>query len=218
MKLTNRMQTIVSLIDNGSNVIDIGCDHALVDIYLSLYNNNKCIASDINKNALTIAQKNIKRYGVDIKTVLSNGFENINIPEKSVAIICGMGTDNIIKILLNTDLTNLDEIVIQSNTNLFNLRKFLYKIGYYISNEIVVYEKNIYYVIIKFKKGFKIISENELKYGPILLKNKDKITYEYYSYILKIYENIFNNSNIREIKTSTKKDIEFLKEIIKKDI
>ena len=38
MKLTNRMQTIVSLIDNGSNVIDIGCDHALVDIYLSLYN------------------------------------------------------------------------------------------------------------------------------------------------------------------------------------
>ena len=57
MKLTNRMQTIVSLIDNGSNVIDIGCDHALVDIYLSLYNNNKCIASDINKNALTIAQK-----------------------------------------------------------------------------------------------------------------------------------------------------------------
>ena len=218
MKLTNRMQTIVSLIDNGSNVIDIGCDHALVDIYLSLYNNNKCIASDINKNALTIAQKNIKRYGVDIKTVLSNGFENINIPEKSVAIICGMGTDNIIKILLNTDLTNLDEIVIQSNTNLFNLRKFLYKIGYYISNEIVVYEKNIYYVIIKFKKGFKIISENELKYAPILLKNKDKITYEYYSYILKIYENIFNNSNISEIKTSTKKDIEFLKEIIKKDI
>ena len=49
-------------------------------------------------------------------------------------------------------------------------------------------------------------------------KNKDKITYEYYSYILKIYENIFNNSNISEIKTSTKKDIEFLNEIIKKDI
>ena len=36
MKLSKRLETIVSFIDDKDNVLDIGCDHAYIDIYLAL--------------------------------------------------------------------------------------------------------------------------------------------------------------------------------------
>lgn len=215
MKLTNRMKAIASLVDKGVNVIDIGCDHALIDIYLSLYNGNKCIASDINENALSSAKTNIKKYNVDIETVLSNGFENIRIPKNSTVIICGMGSINIKSILLNSNLTNIDTIIIQSNTNLYILRKLLYEIGYYIYDEIVIFEKKIYYVIIKFKKGNKIINEDELEFGPILLKKDNKVIHNYYLKLLDTYNNIVKNSNDTAVKDKLNKKINFLNKTLK---
>ena len=61
MKQTKRLETICSLVDKNTNVVDIGCDHGLIDIYLTLNNRNKCIASDINNNALNSAKENIKK-------------------------------------------------------------------------------------------------------------------------------------------------------------
>ena len=57
MQIRNRLKAIASLVDKGANVIDVGCDHALLDIYLTLYNENNCIASDINENAYNIAKE-----------------------------------------------------------------------------------------------------------------------------------------------------------------
>ena len=34
IKISNRLEAISSLIPNNSKVIDIGCDHGLLDIYL----------------------------------------------------------------------------------------------------------------------------------------------------------------------------------------
>ena len=62
IKLSTRLATIASLIPLNSNIIDVGCDHALLDIYL--YQNKmakKIIASDINENALSNAKTNIKK-------------------------------------------------------------------------------------------------------------------------------------------------------------
>ena len=58
IKLSNRLAAIASLVPLKSSVIDIGCDHALLDIYL--YQNKqveKIIASDINENALNNAKE-----------------------------------------------------------------------------------------------------------------------------------------------------------------
>ena len=38
--LSKRLETIASLIPLGASVIDIGCDHALLDIYLVKRNDN----------------------------------------------------------------------------------------------------------------------------------------------------------------------------------
>ena len=61
MKISKRLQTIADMISEGEKVIDVGCDHALLDIYLSNYKNCLCVAADINSNALEQAKYNIKR-------------------------------------------------------------------------------------------------------------------------------------------------------------
>ena len=47
MILSKRLEIVATLVDVGSRVIDVGCDHAYLDIYLTKNNNNKCIATDI---------------------------------------------------------------------------------------------------------------------------------------------------------------------------
>ena len=62
MKLSKRLEAVATLVEVGKRVIDVGCDHAYLDIYLTENNDNKCIATDINRNALNIAENNIKKY------------------------------------------------------------------------------------------------------------------------------------------------------------
>ena len=178
MKLTKRLNEIVSLIDEGTNVIDIGCDHALLDIYLTLNKKNKCIAADINKNALESAIKNIKKYNLEkeIKTLISDGLKNIDIPSNNTIVICGMGTNTILNIIKNSDIKKIDNLIIQSNNDLYRLRKEVTKLGFYINKERNIEDKNKYYTIIKFKKGYKKYSFFEYKYG-INLENKIYIKY-----------------------------------------
>ena len=50
MKISNRLKLIASFVDDNSYVIDVGCDHALLDIFLVQTKKNiKTIASDINE-------------------------------------------------------------------------------------------------------------------------------------------------------------------------
>lgn len=178
MKLTKRLNEIVSLIDEGTNVIDIGCDHALLDIYLTLNKKNKCIAADINKNALESAIKNINKYSLEkeIKTLISDGLKNIDIPSNNTIVICGMGTNTILNIIKNSDIKKIDNLIIQSNNDLYRLRKEVTKLGFYINKERNIEDKNKYYTIIKFKKGYKKYSFFEYQYG-INLENKIYIKY-----------------------------------------
>ena len=48
MKISNRLKLIASFVDDDSKVIDVGCDHALLDIFLVL--NKKNIKEDLYKN------------------------------------------------------------------------------------------------------------------------------------------------------------------------
>lgn len=179
------------MVDSKAVVYDIGCDHALLDIYLTLYNKNRCVASDINENALKGASENIKKYDLkqEIEVVLSDGLRNLKLVDNSTVIICGMGSSNILKILDNEQVDKIDTLIIQSNTELYNIRKKIVKLGFYIDDEKVVLERGIYYVIIKFKRGKKNYRLFEYKIGPIILKNKD---YNYISHLVEVNEKIYN--------------------------
>ena len=183
-KISKRLELIASFIPDNSKVIDIGCDHGLLDIYL--YQNKKnisIIASDINEQALNNAKKNISdnRLNEHIDLRLGNGLDVVEANEIDTIIMSGLGSYTIVGILKKNinKLNNVDNIVIQSNTKLCFLRKEITKLKYYISDEEMIYDKGIYYTIIKFKKGKKKYNRKELYFGPILIKNKGKVFEEY---------------------------------------
>ena len=50
IKLSKRLKKIADYVSDNSSLVDIGCDHGLLDIYLVQNKNNiKVVASDINK-------------------------------------------------------------------------------------------------------------------------------------------------------------------------
>ena len=63
MKISKRLRVISEFIPDNSFFLDIGCDHALLDIYtIQNKKNTKAIASDINEGPLKSAKENIKKY------------------------------------------------------------------------------------------------------------------------------------------------------------
>lgn len=178
--LSNRLKEIASFIPDNVKMVDIGCDHALLDIYLYKNRKNiKIIASDINENALEQAKKNIKKYKLDksIETRLSNGLDNINSDEIDTIVISGMGSHTIVGILRMNQkkLINVDNIIIQSNNHIDFLRERILELNYYIDSEKLVKDNNIIYTIISFKKGKKRYNKKEIYFGPYLLKENSNL-------------------------------------------
>ena len=186
IKISDRLRCIANLVNDNCSIIDIGCDHGLLDIYLINNRNNvSIIASDINKNAIENVKYNIKKYRVKgIDTRLGNGLDVVNKDEIDTIVISGMGTYTIIDIFNNNKdkLDNVNSIIILSNNHIDILRKYLISINYYIDEEVLVKDSNIIYTIIRFKKGKKKYSDKELFLGPILLEKKDKLFYELCEY------------------------------------
>lgn len=183
IKLSKRLSIVASLIDS-KNIIDVGCDHALLDIYLAQCNKErKIIVSDINENALNNAKENIKKYKLSsqIEARLGSGLDTLTEDNIDTLVISGLGANTIVGILHNNifKLKNIKNIIIQSNTNLNFLRKKVTKLNYIIDEEIQVKENNIIYTIIKFIKGRKKYNKKELYFGPILLKKNNKLFKEY---------------------------------------
>lgn len=194
MNLSKRLQAVATLVDIGKRVIDVGCDHAYLSIYLTLNNENRCIATDINKNALDNAIKNIKKYELEnkIETKLTDGLKDIVINKKDNIVISGMGTTTILNILNTNKLSST--LIISSNNDIDLLRKEVVKLGFFIDSEIFIIDKKKPYVIIKFKKGFKKYNLNDYIFGPILKNNK-----EYRKYLIKKYFGIIKKVNIKKI-------------------
>lgn len=180
IKLSKRLSVIASLVQNNAVIADIGCDHALLDIYLSKKKIiKKSFAIDITKGALNQADKNIKLYNAkNIETRLSDGFEKIDIKDNvDTVIMSGLGDAKIINILKEAEekLNKVNNIIIQSNVGVSNIRVYLTCNGYYIDNEKLVKENNIIYTVISFKKGYKSYTKKEIEFGPVLLRNKNEL-------------------------------------------
>ena len=178
--LSIRLKEISTFIPDNISLVDIGCDHALLDIYLYKNRKNiKIIATDINENALEQAKKNIKKYKLEdyIETRISNGLNNIDKYEIDTIVISGMGAHTIVGILYSNmnKLSNVSNIIVQSNNHIEFLRKKITLIGYYIDNEKLVKDNDIIYTIISFKKGKKRYNRKELYFGPYLLKENSSL-------------------------------------------
>lgn len=180
IKLSPRLKKISEYINDNSNMVDIGCDHGLLDIYLIQNKKNiKIIASDVNNNALNNAKNNIKKYKLEnkITTILSNGLDSIDTTNIDTIVISGMGSHTIVGILYNNlkKLKKVDRLILQSNNDLDFLRYKVTKIGYYIKKEELVNDSGIIYTIIEFEKGYRFYTKKQLYFGPYLLKENSSL-------------------------------------------
>ena len=161
----------------------MGCDHALLSIYVVLNKKNvKAIASDINEGPLKTAKCNVKKYNLENKIIIKQ--ENgLNAYQNGVdtVILAGLGSTTIVNILERKKevLDNINRLIISSNNDYYYLRKSIIRLGYKIVNEKIVCDKKKYYPIIVFEKGKEKYNKFELKYGPILVKEKDDVFIDY---------------------------------------
>ncbi len=215
--LSNRLKSLVKNIESTDKIIDIGCDHALLDIYLvkeGIINN--LIISDIHQGSLSSGIKNIQRNKLSnqIDARLGDGLNVLNENDDiDTILISGMGTNTIINILNHSYLKHINKLIIQSNNDHFLLRKEIIKMGFYIADEEYLIDQKKNYINIVFKRGKRKYRNKQIKYGPYLLNDQNYLNFEL-SNCYKILNLIPDNHKISKIKLN--KEIMFLKKQLKK--
>ena len=192
MKINDRLKMIGDLVEANSFCLDVGCDHAFLDIYLVKRKDNiRAIASDIAEGPVEAAKENIKREKLDkeIEVRLGNGLDTYS-DEVDTIIISGMGGRNMIGIFKNNldVLKKIKTIIISPNNYQEDVKRFMCQNGYYIENEEFVKENKFIYQILIFKKGKRKYSKKEYFFGPVFLIKKGPLFREYYEREMKSRE------------------------------
>ena len=192
MKINARLKKIGDLVEANSFCLDIGCDHALLDIYLVNQNKNiKAIASDIASGPVEQAKQNIKREHLEneIEVRLGDGLSTYS-EEVNTAIISGMGGRSIIGICKNNYkiFKKIDTYILSPNNYQEDVKRFMCKNGYYIENEEFVKDKKFIYQILIFKKGKRKYTKKDYFFGPVFIEKKGPLFREYYEREMKSRE------------------------------
>ncbi len=171
--ISKRLRAIASLIDIKQSVVDIGCDHGYLALLLrQCGNEEKIICLDDKVEPLSSAQSNLADYD-NIQFVLSDGAILLNTVV-DVAVMAGMGYHTVQHILSDSEeyFAQIDKIIVQVNTDVDKMRKWLVDNGYKIVDEVIIKEYK-YYQILVLEHGQQVLSEKQIQYGPVLLEKKD---------------------------------------------
>lgn len=216
--LKPRLNEICQLIDNADYVVDIGSDHAFLSIELIEQSRAKFVSNiEINQAPLDNGHKNVcaKNLEKQINFFLNDGLLNLNL-NKRIDYLCisGMGSDNIIQIILNNKSNEVNKYILQANTDVSKLRYFLLNNGFTIIKEIIVVENKHYYEIIECIKNNDKSNWSNRDYfiGPILSKSHEIIIREYLNNKFKQMKKKFNTNVNEEFKLEFETIKEFLYE------
>ena len=215
MALSFRLKTVADLVSYDKVVADIGCDHALLSIYL-IENNiaKKVYAIDNKKGPLAKANENIELSGLkdSIITILDDGLTHL--PEDvDVAVMAGIGGMLAVQMLQKASRIP-ETLIIQANNHLKELREYLSSNNYKIEEELILFDSGLYYEIIKATKGHEVLSYEDMVFGPILRNKKDKVflekwkkQLEHLTYILKKNEESDKLNEVKEFIELIEKEI-----------
>ncbi len=200
MVLSDRLEKIVEAVPECKCAADIGCDHGYVSIELIKRNKAlNAIAADVNAGPLSTAEKNIRAEGLSdrIKTVLSDGLLNIEVPD--CIIISGMGGRLMRDILSFTptgsgnaasadkSLSSCRYLVLSPQSEPDIVRRFVTEAGFAITDETMVKDSGKFYVVVNCenrsfiteKKLTEYESREDFLYGRRLIEKRDGIFKEY---------------------------------------
>lgn len=211
-KYSKRLNAIASLIDFDKSLVDVGSDHGfLVSILIQNGFKKPILAVENKKGPYENLMKNIARMDAyNITTSLSSGLEKVDSSYQTI-VIAGMGFSTI-KAIIEKDIEkakSFENYIIDCHTNLTEVREYFVNLGYKIEDEITIFEDEVFYDIISFKKSDKKSQYKslELKYGPKNLQNLDKI------FVLRILDEISYKERIIEKTTDLTKKETLINEI-----
>ena len=185
IQLSKRMSALASLVTEGSRLADIGTDHGYIPIALVQKGRiPSALAMDVGKGPLSRAREHIHSQGLDtyIETRLSDGLTELHEGEADTVLIAGMGGMLMKRILEGGGhcLSSVGELILQPQSEIHLVRKFLAEHGYQITDEDIVLEDGKYYPILRAVHGEKEdLKAEELFYGPRLLEKENPVLREY---------------------------------------
>lgn len=152
--LSPRLYAAASLVRKGSPCVDVGTDHGYLAAYIYKSGISDCvIAADVNKKPLEAAKRTFEEQGIigKLSLCLSDGLREISPKLANDIIICGMGGELILRILLDAPYTREGDrrFILQPMTNIPILRKGLYLNGFSIEKEVPVLEGRRGYTVIQ---------------------------------------------------------------------
>lgn len=219
--LEERLAQIGKMVDPESRLADIGTDHAYLPI--ALVKEGKidfAIASDVAAGPLNNAKQDIEQAGLEdkIETRLGSGLETLKTEDRiDTVVIAGMGG----KLMTNLLETAYQEgkkyptLILEANIGEPLVRKWLMDHQYEIVAEQIIEVAGHIYEIIKaeIKRDKLDLSEQELAFGPFLLKEKNSIFIKKWTNQLRYYKNL--KANLNKAKNKDEDKINKINDLIK---
>lgn len=227
-KLSQRLKVVADFVPQKSRVADIGSDHAYLPVYLMKQKQIEFgIASEVAKGPLDNAIKEIKDEGLSnqIDTRLADGLLSVQ-PEDRIdcVTIAGMGGTLIKNILENgkSHLSGDELLILQPNVGEDRLRTWLMNNQYLIIDETILREDGHTYEIIVAKKTEEPVKykEQEIKFGPCLLKQHSNVFVEKWENEIERIEMVIEQMNLAKHDkpvdkiNAMKREIEEIKEVL----
>lgn len=197
-----RLSAALEWINNTDLLADIGCDHGYLAIdaikkgvpFVQLIDNKQAPLDRAKLNLI----KNDLFNNENILLTLSDGLTLLDEKVNTVAIL-GMGGE-LIKDILDKGFNkskNVTKFILEANTKIPILRKFLFDHNYQIIEEKIVKENKKFYELLLVKKTNKCIKydDTDLLFGPYLKKEQSPLFKEKWLKIYQDYQNILKNSN-----------------------
>ena len=158
VQLRPRLQAAADMIIAANHAADIGCDHGRLSVALLQQGRAKRVtASDISEPSLEKARLLAQKCGLSerMDTVVSDGISHLSMGGADAIIIAGMGGELIARIL-GTDIDvahSAKAIVMQPMRGVEELRRFLRKNRFRITDERLVLDAGRIYQIITVAPG-----------------------------------------------------------------
>ena len=177
MVLSKRLLSVSSLVTEGSRLADIGTDHGYVPVFLVEEGRiPSAIAMDVYPGPLQRALEHIRQHALQdrIQARLSDGLEALGKDEADTILIAGMGGALCVRILAARPAlhSEVKELVLQPQSEIFAVRRYLEGAGWQIAQEKMVLEDGKYYQMMRCIPGKMNLTDTEAKYGPCLMRDR----------------------------------------------
>ncbi|MBQ7059867.1 MAG: SAM-dependent methyltransferase [Firmicutes bacterium] len=232
MQLSDRLEKIISLIDRGNRLLDVGCDHG----YLAIEAIRRgivpeAICSDVRRGPLDRAKAHVAEAGLadKIRLRLTDGLNGLAPDEAETLVIAGMGGMLMMSILEKAfqdpgnGIYELRQMVLEPQSDLPSFREMIDRTSFRIKDEFLVLDRGKYYFIFDLcPRGKKEAVRQDPIFSFPLLDRRDLV---YRDYLEKEYQKnediirkLTDESTVTAIKRcqALKEENEKIREVISK--